>query len=480
MRVVILVPRRDGNPERDLLWTWAKPHWSELGFDIIEGHHDEGYFNRSLAINRASQQAGDWDVAIIIDSDVVIPERQVRAGIAAAVETGQMVLPFTVRREMSESITRKMINNGYGPKGDEAYRVFNDSCSSVVIVTRELWDKVQGFDPAFVGWGCEDNAFSLSCETFSGKPMLKLQGDVTHLYHAGAPEGRNTTPTYQANYVRYGEYLRSHGSTGRTARVRASGVAPKPTGIPRILHRIVLGEEPPKAAAYWRRFRELHPDWRLITHRDPLNPDAWPLTAPHWDKAISIVQIADMLRFEILLRWGGIYVDWDVEPMRPFDPLLGLESFAAWQDPKNVAFGVIGAPAEHPAIRAALDEMLARIDAGDPTGQLGGWKFIAHCGNNVVTKVWPGRSDMLLLPPGTFYPYYYNEKNRANEKFDLTAPWSLAVHHWWASWLDGKGRIVPISSATPARPEIDPPIPAPDAPPSLPNKRPRRNEVKLY
>ena len=61
-RTVILVPRRDGNPERDAVWAWVRAWWSREFPDlpIVEGHHDTGLFNRSAALNIASRLAGEW------------------------------------------------------------------------------------------------------------------------------------------------------------------------------------------------------------------------------------------------------------------------------------------------------------------------------------------------------------------------------------------------------------------------------------
>jgi mannosyltransferase OCH1-like enzyme len=131
-----------------------------------------------------------------------------------------------------------------------------------------------------------------------------------------------------------------------------------------------------------------------------------------------------MIRLEALLRFGGVYVDQDVEPLRPMDPLLHLPAFAAWEDERCVPNAVMGASPEHPAIRACLDEMLRRIP-GDT------WK----AGPGVLTDILPGRDDVLLLPPGSFYPYHYKEKERAGEDFRKSQPWAFVAHHWWGSWL---------------------------------------------
>ena len=85
MRVVVLVPIRYGKPERDRLWEFCRPRWAEFFPDwpVYEGVHgaEEGPFNRSLAVNRAAEAAGEWDVAVVIDNDVLADPQAVRAAV---------------------------------------------------------------------------------------------------------------------------------------------------------------------------------------------------------------------------------------------------------------------------------------------------------------------------------------------------------------------------------------------------------------
>jgi mannosyltransferase OCH1-like enzyme len=181
---------------------------------------------------------------------------------------------------------------------------------------------------------------------------------------------------------------------------------------------------------WWGRFASLHPEWDLRTHRDPLAPEEWPLTAPYWDRCHNGAELADLVRLEALIRDGGVYVDSDVEPYRPLDPLLPLQAFAAWEDYRSVPNAVLGATPNHPAIRACLQLAIERID--QPT-----WER----GPGVMTAVLPGRTDVLLLPPGAFYPYHYSEaKTERGHDHRKEQPWAFVAHHWAGSWLPEEQR----------------------------------------
>jgi len=197
--------------------------------------------------------------------------------------------------------------------------------------------------------------------------------------------------------------------------------------IPRRFIRTVPATTSEEVEGFWARFAELHPGWDLITFRDPIDPADFPLTAPHWDRCRSGAQRAGLVRLEALHHLGGIYVDADVEPFRSFAPLLGVEAFAAWEDDKVVPDAVFGARAGHPVLREAIDLAVERLDRG-------AWES----GPGVTADLLPGRDDVLLLPPGAFYPYPYRERQRRHEDHARHQPWAFAAHHWAGSWYDAE------------------------------------------
>jgi hypothetical protein len=87
--VAFLVPRRRDGGQRDRVWEYCRRRWETYLPDVAvyEGHHDEGPFNRSAAVNRAAELAGDWRVGIVIDSDVLLSISQATAAIETARET---------------------------------------------------------------------------------------------------------------------------------------------------------------------------------------------------------------------------------------------------------------------------------------------------------------------------------------------------------------------------------------------------------
>lgn len=195
---VILVPRRADKGHRDMLWTYCKEYWSKLGYDIYEGDHLDGPFNRSAAVNTAARLAGEWDSAIVIDSDVIVDPHNVHQAIELAEKTGRQVFPFRKYHALNQVGTTKVMAGFAGNWMPYVRATFHDNRSACFIIPRTTWDMVGGFDERFVGWGWEDVAFAFATSAAAGN-YLRLTGDLWHLWHPKSPENDHSSPLYIAN-----------------------------------------------------------------------------------------------------------------------------------------------------------------------------------------------------------------------------------------------------------------------------------------
>lgn len=196
MRTVILVPRRaDGGP-RDRLWEFCRPRWEPFG-PIYEGHHDEGPFNRSAALNAAAREAGDWDIALVVDADVLIDLSHARRALDKAARSGRVAFAHTQFRSLGSEGTERVLNGFLGSWEPLVRWSEGHTASSCLAVPRALWEIVGGFDERFRGWGWEDVAFSLACGTIAGQPD-RVEGDVWHLWHPSSPHRVPDDPDHQA------------------------------------------------------------------------------------------------------------------------------------------------------------------------------------------------------------------------------------------------------------------------------------------
>ncbi len=219
-KIRVGIPYRADGGWRDELWDWCRPFWEHPELEVVEGfQHNDGPFNRAECINRALH--GEWDAAVIADADTIISLPRILAAVHWHLTPERLVIPYSERRLLTEDYTRKLLADAAVSPIDVAPRArFPDAStaeryanfrSGVVVVHRELWNKVGGMDNGFVGWGGEDDAFADACETLGAGPAHRLEGEVWHLWHPPSKPDK-TDPLYKANLARYARYRRARKS----------------------------------------------------------------------------------------------------------------------------------------------------------------------------------------------------------------------------------------------------------------------------
>lgn len=207
------------------------------------------------------------------------------------------------------------------------------------------------------------------------------------------------------------------------------------TAWPRIFHRVWLDEpESPRFAAWRDRLAELHPGWEIRTWGDS-SELTWLRNQAEFDRYLEtdpFGRVPDILRYELLWRFGGVYIDTDFEPLRPLDELLeDPRPFAAWENDRTMCTAILAAPPAHPAIDALIEGLPEQLRAteGRPANHAAGPEW--------ATARWRGRDDVRRLPPWTFYPVGWWEKERLGDPANYH-PDTYAVHHWAKGWGDDR------------------------------------------
>jgi len=232
--------------------------------------------------------------------------------------------------------------------------------------------------------------------------------------------------------------------------------------FPQTVHQIWLGKNPfPATSERWRdSIGRYLPEWsyRLWTEADvpELAPDA---LCPQLmlAEAAGMGIRADVMRFEILRQHGGLYLDHDMELLRPLDEIMVSGCLHFGFDPfgnGSLGCAILASPQGH----AFLDFHLGRIGAkvrpampDDPWDVLGltgpyalGASVNAWLRSNV--EGYPIQSGSLLAgwifdhadlvgwSKEAVYPYAYTDL--APDKFRAEHfPAAYAAHHWQGEWL---------------------------------------------
>jgi len=217
--------------------------------------------------------------------------------------------------------------------------------------------------------------------------------------------------------------------------------------IPKFLHQVWVGPPVPEQFAEWAaEWKRMHPSWVYLLWLDAdlasftmtnqrLYDDAEQIAGPSANQFR-----ADLARYEILYRYGGVYVDLDCEPLRPLDPLLDAEAFVGWEtDLVWANNAVMGAEPFHPWLADLIDGLPAHVAAhpGRRPNVLSGPQYITPR----LTL------DITVHPSRAFYPYLWSDVGTARESGPF--PDAYCVHHWNNTRQRNRGRTIRRSQQPP-------------------------------
>lgn len=114
--------------------------------------------------------------------------------------------------------------------------------------------------------------------------------------------------------------------------------------IPRIIHYCWFGRNPKPQSVlmYIQTWKKQMPDYKIKEWNEDnfdINMMAYTKEAYH---ARKYAFVSDIARLYALVKEGGIYLDTDIEVIKPFDDLLNRDYFIGYEYFGNVGTGVIG------------------------------------------------------------------------------------------------------------------------------------------
>ena len=203
--------------------------------------------------------------------------------------------------------------------------------------------------------------------------------------------------------------------------------------IPKVFHYIWVGPPMPEhLQSCIQTWKDLHPDWDFKKwddgNLDWLKHKKWFDAAPQLVGPNEVGQLrSDIARLEILWRYGGVYIDCDLEALKSIDELCDVDGFAGFEDENStwVNNAIIGVGQHHPFIGLLLESL---NDILLECKQAKIRRPSIMTGPQWITPLWReyGNDTLKVYPQHFFYPYAHNELDRYGESF----PDAYTVHHW--------------------------------------------------
>lgn len=217
--------------------------------------------------------------------------------------------------------------------------------------------------------------------------------------------------------------------------------------IPKIFHRVWIGPENKESNIFWEKSKSIHPDWKHITYSQPL-PDGFDIIKDVVFFSDNAAYQSDLIRLEALYKFGGFYVDADIEVYKSFNSFLDLDSpIVGWENRDNNSIGsaVMGSPAKNKYILEVLNYKIECIKRDSVDNTIEHVQTKEHFMPNLLNQMWSKNNNIIKMNRDTFFPYDFGEKEE-KRYFDFSQnPNTYAAHHWNLSWLkEGMELIPPI------------------------------------
>lgn len=242
--------------------------------------------------------------------------------------------------------------------------------------------------------------------------------------------------------------------------------------IPKVFHYIWLGKKlPEQYKPFLDTWLKYHPDWTFVFWVD--NPENYNLgvvkeftfenlknylsnsqreekriaidvknidfeNRKFFDQTRNYGQRSDILKWEVVYQFGGVYIDVDFECIKPLDMLHHIYDFYTGIQPLDTSFvqlgaALFGARPGHPVLKTCVETIKDdwhNTQIVVSTGPIHFTKsFCSTPENNKFTDV--------ILPASYFYPCGYDEQKMPRKNWIRSE--SFAVHHWAGSWLKPEG-----------------------------------------
>jgi hypothetical protein len=187
VNAVIVIPWRPGDPVRERNYKRVREFWDETGLPVFTADSGHEFFTAGISRNQAAAEAGDWDVAVFSDADVLPGStEQIADAVATANETGAFTVGYSEFRWLSEEATRALCEDGVPADRVRPERAIKGTWINTFAIRRDLFELAGRFDEGFVGYGMEDLAFYKAAATLGG--TQRVSGVLCHLHHDRRPD----------------------------------------------------------------------------------------------------------------------------------------------------------------------------------------------------------------------------------------------------------------------------------------------------
>ena len=214
--------------------------------------------------------------------------------------------------------------------------------------------------------------------------------------------------------------------------------------IPKIIHYCWFGrgELPELAIKCIKSWKKELPEYEIKEwNEDNFNLDAFPYAREAYDNR-KFAFVSDVARLYALYTEGGIYMDTDVELLKPFDPFLHHKAFSGYETVKMISTGIIGSEKGGKWVKNNLDYYNDKHFVNDD----GSFNIVTNVTTitNYMKSMGLNQDNSYQDFPGliTIYPKdFFSPKSQDDGKIELTDN-TVTIHHYAQSWESKTHRVL--------------------------------------
>ncbi|MBA2306897.1 hypothetical protein H0W26_02065 [Candidatus Dependentiae bacterium] len=217
------------------------------------------------------------------------------------------------------------------------------------------------------------------------------------------------------------------------------------TKIPKRIHQIWFGPKTPPSIfkESQESLKKHHPDWEYKLWTEEDIPSLHLENQEFYDLSQNYAEKADIVRYELLNKFGGVYVDIDFVCLKPFDVLTQYDFWAGIEslDCQNrwvLSNAIIGAVPHHPILRHCIETIpTSWYKIPDTFLRVGP----AHLSESVIASTPQDSTTVIIFPKSFFYSLDFKDglaaRNDNLHQASITSqirPESFAMHYWAGTW----------------------------------------------
>lgn len=180
------------------------------------------------------------------------------------------------------------------------------------------------------------------------------------------------------------------------------------------------------------------PSFNIIEwNEENFNIDLAPLYVRQAYEAKKWAFVSDYVRLWALINYGGVYMDTDVEVIKPIDCFLKYEAFSGFESNEYCPTGILGCCKENKLFKEFLSEY-EDIEFYKGDGEPNLTTNVERITKKLKNYGFIGNNEFQIIDGFAIFPKeYFCPKTPNEEKYEITNN-TYTIHHFAGSWVSNK------------------------------------------